>query len=704
MAASATRRPCWRSGTKGLELALAKPQTYMNDSGRAVRRLLASYHVPLVDLLVVADDFALPFGKLRFREAGSHGGHNGLRSIIDELGTEKFSRLRVGHRRARARRAIDHVLSPVQRRRARPAADPPRRRPPRRSRRGPATGPRRPPTGSTAWELQAPAAADAEDDADRPKPGEVGGPADDNGRPPHEDRLAADPARRRRSEERDEGQGRSGERPLPRPDDPPAERRREGRPRVGRAAGGRRGRARRSVDLDAGVGRGRGRAARSGGPAAARRRGRRGRSAPGAPGHGAARRRPRRGRVPRRRPSRPGPRGAAAAPPRDRLVRLAARAARRRRRGARDARPARRPDVGPARGEVVPRRGPRPRAGRRADLLGRARRGDRRPGRGGARARGSATRRWSPSWSRGPRSPTSAASSSRTRPPPGSRPSPRGERARRRSSSPASRRCSRRRSRPTTCPAELADAQGRDADRHGRAARRAARARLRAGPRGRRPGRVRAPRRHRRRVPAVARRCRSGSSSSATRSTRLRAFDPTDQRSPSSAVARARPPARDGVPAAARRRGRDPGAARPAGVAPARAARAGPRAVRRRRDDPERPDAPSTAGRALAAGDAAEVWARLVAPSTGLDHLDPSTLLVLDEPGDLADAADFLWRQAEERHARAGRGGRPAEGLADRLPPAARLEGAPPRRADAGAHLAVRGRRGRRAWRSPRRA
>ncbi len=57
------------------------------------------------------------------------------------------------------------------------------------------------------------------------------------------------------------------------------------------------------------------------------------------------------------------------------------------------------------------------------------------------------------------------------------------------------------------------------------------------------------------------------------------------------------------------------------------------------------------AGRALAAGDAAEVWARFVAPATGLDHLGPETLLVLDEPGDLADAADFLWRQADERQA-----------------------------------------------------
>ena len=62
-------------------------------------------------------------------------------------------------------------------------------------------------------------------------------------------------------------------------------------------------------------------------------------------------------------------------------------------------------------------------------------------------------------------------------------------------------------------------------------------------------------------------------------------------------------------------------------------------------------------GRALAAGDAAEVWSRVVAPSTGLDHLDKSTLFVLDEPGDLAEAAEFLWRQAEERHRELVEGG-----------------------------------------------
>jgi PTH1 family peptidyl-tRNA hydrolase len=94
----------------GLDLTLVKPLTYMNDSGLAVRKVLARANAPLADLLVVADDFALPFGKLRFREGGSHGGHNGLRSIIDELGTEKFSRLRVGIG-VPDRGAIDHVLS-----------------------------------------------------------------------------------------------------------------------------------------------------------------------------------------------------------------------------------------------------------------------------------------------------------------------------------------------------------------------------------------------------------------------------------------------------------------------------------------------------------------------------------------------------------------------------------------------------------------
>ncbi|HEY7828725.1 MAG TPA: aminoacyl-tRNA hydrolase [Candidatus Limnocylindrales bacterium] len=95
---------------RGLDLILVKPLTFMNDSGLAVRKVLAREHAPLVDLLVVADDFALPFGKLRFREGGSAGGHNGLRSIIDELSNEQISRLRVGIGDPE-HGALDHVLS-----------------------------------------------------------------------------------------------------------------------------------------------------------------------------------------------------------------------------------------------------------------------------------------------------------------------------------------------------------------------------------------------------------------------------------------------------------------------------------------------------------------------------------------------------------------------------------------------------------------
>jgi PTH1 family peptidyl-tRNA hydrolase len=95
---------------RGLDLVLVKPLTFMNESGLAVRKVLAREHAPLVDMLVVADDFALPFGKLRFREGGGPGGHNGLRSIIEELGTERFSRLRIGIGEP-DRNAVDHVLS-----------------------------------------------------------------------------------------------------------------------------------------------------------------------------------------------------------------------------------------------------------------------------------------------------------------------------------------------------------------------------------------------------------------------------------------------------------------------------------------------------------------------------------------------------------------------------------------------------------------
>jgi PTH1 family peptidyl-tRNA hydrolase len=95
---------------RGLDLLLVKPMTYMNESGIAVRKVLARERVPLNELLVVVDDFALPFGKLRFREGGGPGGHNGLRSIIGEIESEAFGRLRIGIGEP-GRGFKDHVLS-----------------------------------------------------------------------------------------------------------------------------------------------------------------------------------------------------------------------------------------------------------------------------------------------------------------------------------------------------------------------------------------------------------------------------------------------------------------------------------------------------------------------------------------------------------------------------------------------------------------
>jgi len=75
---------------------LAKPQTYMNLSGDAVKCLLAKEERSVETLIVVSDDLAIPFGTIRVRPQGTHGGQNGLRSIIDRLGTQEFKRVRIG--------------------------------------------------------------------------------------------------------------------------------------------------------------------------------------------------------------------------------------------------------------------------------------------------------------------------------------------------------------------------------------------------------------------------------------------------------------------------------------------------------------------------------------------------------------------------------------------------------------------------------
>ncbi len=75
---------------------LAKPQTFMNLSGEAVRCLISKYELGAESLIVISDDLALPFGSLRLRQRGTAGGHNGLKSIIGALGTNEFIRLRIG--------------------------------------------------------------------------------------------------------------------------------------------------------------------------------------------------------------------------------------------------------------------------------------------------------------------------------------------------------------------------------------------------------------------------------------------------------------------------------------------------------------------------------------------------------------------------------------------------------------------------------
>ena len=80
----------------GQKLLLMKPVTFMNLSGEAVRPAADFYKVPPDHILVISDDTALPAGKLRIRKNGSAGGHNGLKSIIQHLGTDQFPRLRIG--------------------------------------------------------------------------------------------------------------------------------------------------------------------------------------------------------------------------------------------------------------------------------------------------------------------------------------------------------------------------------------------------------------------------------------------------------------------------------------------------------------------------------------------------------------------------------------------------------------------------------
>jgi PTH1 family peptidyl-tRNA hydrolase len=102
----------WRRPDVDGGVILAKPLTFMNRSGYAVAELARYFRIGMADILVVVDEAALELGRLRARVRGSAGGHNGLKSVAEHLGTDEYSRLRIGVGRGDARRDLaDHVLA-----------------------------------------------------------------------------------------------------------------------------------------------------------------------------------------------------------------------------------------------------------------------------------------------------------------------------------------------------------------------------------------------------------------------------------------------------------------------------------------------------------------------------------------------------------------------------------------------------------------
>ena len=100
----------WTKGVfAGVPVTLVKPQTYMNLSGESVAPLVKYSNATAADLLVIQDDIDLPVGRMRVRKAGSCGGHNGIRNIIERLGTPAFVRLKLGVGKDKAN-VIGHVL------------------------------------------------------------------------------------------------------------------------------------------------------------------------------------------------------------------------------------------------------------------------------------------------------------------------------------------------------------------------------------------------------------------------------------------------------------------------------------------------------------------------------------------------------------------------------------------------------------------
>lgn len=93
------------------DCVLAKPKTFMNNSGYSILKIVEYYNIDLEDVLIIYDDVALPFSKLRLRYKGGSGGHNGIKSILAHLSSENFNRLRIGIDKSDNKEMKDYVLS-----------------------------------------------------------------------------------------------------------------------------------------------------------------------------------------------------------------------------------------------------------------------------------------------------------------------------------------------------------------------------------------------------------------------------------------------------------------------------------------------------------------------------------------------------------------------------------------------------------------
>lgn len=95
---------------KGEDVILLKPMTYMNNSGESVIQVMNYFKIDASDVIAIYDDMDMPTGKLRLRESGSAGGHNGVKSLIAHMGTQKFKRIRVGIDKHPRIKVVDYVL------------------------------------------------------------------------------------------------------------------------------------------------------------------------------------------------------------------------------------------------------------------------------------------------------------------------------------------------------------------------------------------------------------------------------------------------------------------------------------------------------------------------------------------------------------------------------------------------------------------